>query len=145
MNAAIVDSFVATWNAKYFYWTIRPVTVIRERPRLGGHLNPFYDPTWLPNLVTPPFPAYPSGHSGESAAAARVLQYIFPDDPNQPPGDIAGELGPTGSIDEIAEEVAESRMIGGIHFRSDNEAALILGRRVAALAIDWARTDGSGL
>jgi hypothetical protein len=70
---------------------------------------------------------------------------MFPDDPNQPPGDIAGELGPTGSIDAIAEEVAESRMIGGIHFRSDNEAALILGRRIGALAIEWARTDGSGL
>jgi PAP2 superfamily len=145
MNAAIMDAFVATWDAKYHYWTIRPVTVIRERPTIGGRANPLYDPGWLPNLVTPPFPAYPSGHSGESAAAARVLQYLFPDDPDQPPGDIAGELGPTGSIDEIAEEVALSRMIGGIHLRADNEAALILGRRIAALAIARAQTDGSGL
>ncbi|HEV2755855.1 MAG TPA: phosphatase PAP2 family protein [Actinomycetota bacterium] len=141
MNAAIRDAFIATWHAKYHYWSIRPVTVIRERETIAGAPNPVYDPGWLPNLVTPPFPAYPSGHSAESAAAARVLQYLMPDSGEPDPG-IAAEPGPAGSIDELAEQVAYSRLLGGIHFRSDNEAALVLGRRIAALAIDRAAGGG---
>nr|MDQ3957792.1 vanadium-dependent haloperoxidase [Actinomycetota bacterium] len=137
MNAAIRDAFVATWHAKYHYWSIRPVTVIRERPQIEGTPNPLYDEGWLPNLVTPPFPAYPSGHSAESAAAARVLQYMMPDG-GAPSKAIAAEMGPAGSIDELAEEAAFSRLLGGIHFRSDNDAALVLGRKIAALAIERA-------
>ncbi|MDQ3982155.1 MAG: phosphatase PAP2 family protein [Actinomycetota bacterium] len=134
MNAAIRDAFIATWHAKYHYWSIRPVTAIR-RERIAGQPNPLYDPGWLPNLGTPPFPAYPSGHSAESAAAARVLQYLMPDS-GSPSKAIAAEMGPAGSIDELAEQVAYSRLVGGIHFRSDNDAALVLGRRIAALAIE---------
>ncbi|MDQ3914816.1 MAG: phosphatase PAP2 family protein [Actinomycetota bacterium] len=135
MNAAMRDAFVATWHAKYHYWSIRPVTVIRERATIGGEPNPVYDPGWLPNLVTPPFPAYPSGHSAESAAAARVLQYLMPDS-GEPSRAIVAEPGPAGSIDELAEQVAYSRLLGGIHLRSDNDAALVLGRKIAALAIE---------
>jgi hypothetical protein len=141
MNAAIVDAFIATWDAKYAHWSQRPVTGIRERPALcGGSL---YDPTWAPSIITPPFPAFPSGHSAESAAAARVLQYFFPDK-GQDPGAIADDLGTTGGFDEIADEVALSRLMGGIHFRSDNERALVLGRQIAGLAIQRARADGAG-
>jgi hypothetical protein len=136
MNAAIRDAFVATWHAKYHYWSIRPVTAIR-RARIGGAPNPYYDPGWLPNLGTPPFPAYPSGHSAESAAAARVLQYLMPDSGERSKA-IAAEMGAAGSIDELAEQAAYSRLLGGIHFRADNEAGLILGRRIAALAIERA-------
>lgn len=133
MNAAVHDAFVAAWQAKYHYWSIRPVTAIR-RERIAGEPNPYYDPGWLPNLSTPPFPAYVSGHATESAAAARVLQSLLPDS-GEPDRSIADEMGPAGSIDELAEEAAYSRLLGGIHFRSDNDAGLILGRRIAALAI----------
>lgn len=136
MNAAIRDAFVATWHAKYHYWSIRPVTAIR-RETIAGEPNPHYQPDWLPHLSTPPFPAYPSGHSTESAAAARVLQYLMPDSGERSKS-IATEMGPAGSIDELAEQAAYSRLLGGIHFRSDNEAGLVLGRRIAALAIERA-------
>lgn len=136
MNAAIRDAFIATWHAKYHYWSIRPVTVVR-RERIAGEPNPHYDPGWLPNLSTPPFPSYPSGHSTESAAAARVLQYLMPDSGDRSKS-IAEEMGPAGSIDELAEQAAYSRLLGGIHFRSDNDAGLVLGRRIAALAIERA-------
>ena len=133
MNAAIRDAFIATWHAKYHYWSIRPVTAIR-RQEIAGAPNPHHEEGWLPYLSTPPFPAYPSGHTTESAAAARVLQYLMPDR-GEPDPSIADETGPAGSIDQLAEQVAFSRLVGGIHFRSDNEAGLLLGRRIAALAI----------
>ncbi|MFN2586638.1 MAG: vanadium-dependent haloperoxidase [Actinomycetota bacterium] len=142
MNAAMRDAFVATWHAKYHYWSIRPVTAIRERETIAGAPNPVYDAGWLPILVTPPFPAYPSGHSAESAAAARVLQYLMPDS-GDPPAGSAADPGPAGSIDELAEQVAYSRLVGGIHFRSDNDAALVLGRKIAALAIEREGLGGS--
>jgi hypothetical protein len=142
MNAAIVDAFIAVWDAKYAYWTMRPVTAITDRPSICGGQSS--DSGWVPNIFTPPFPSFPSGHTGESAAAARVLQYFFPDK-GQNRNQIVDDLGPAGSFDEIAEEVALSRMLSGIHFRSDNEQALILGRRIAALAISRAQTDGSNI
>jgi membrane-associated phospholipid phosphatase len=132
MNAAIVDAFVAAWDAKYFYWTQRPVTGIRERPSLCD--GAVYDPDWLPNIITPPFPSFPSGHAAESAAAARVLQFFFPDKGQDPAG-LVGNHGSAGSFDAVADQVALSRMIGGIHFRADNEVSLVLGRRVADLAL----------
>lgn len=143
MNAAIVDAFIASWEAKYHYWSIRPVTVIRSREFIGTEPNPYYDPGWLPNIDTPPFPAYSSGHTGESAAAARVLQYFFPDEGQDPTG-LIGNYATTGTLDAIAEEVGFSRLVGGIHYRSDNEAALVLGRRVADLAMQWAQANGTG-
>ena len=35
----------------------------------------------------------------------------------------------------MAEEAAVSRLYGGIHFRSDNETGLKLGRRVGTVAV----------
>jgi PAP2 superfamily len=111
LNTAQADAFIACWDAKYAYWTLRPVTAIRRR----------IDPMWLSYTVTPPFPAYVSGHSTTSAAASTVLAALFPDR--------AGKLG------AMAEEAAVSRLYGGIHFRSDNDAGLELGRRVGAVAV----------
>jgi hypothetical protein len=111
LNTAQADAFIACWDAKYTYWTLRPVTAIQR----------LIDPDWLSYSVTPPFPAYVSGHSTTSAAASTVLGALFPDR--------AGELG------AMAEEAALSRLYGGIHFRSDNEAGLELGRRVGAVAV----------
>jgi membrane-associated phospholipid phosphatase len=79
------------------------------------------DPGWLPYIATPPFPSYVSGHSTTSGAAAEVLARFFPSQ--------ARRLG------GLAEEAAVSRLYGGIHFRSDNEAGLMLGRKVGRVAI----------
>jgi membrane-associated phospholipid phosphatase len=71
--------------------------------------------------VTPPFPSYPSGHSVTSAAASEVRARYFPQARQQ--------------LRTSAEEAAISLLYGGIHFRSDNEAGLAPGRKVAATAI----------
>lgn len=142
MNVAIRDAFIACWDAKFAYWNIRPVTVIRERPTILGLPNPLYDPEWIPNIVTPPFPAYPSGHATESAAAARVLQYFFPDSPGAPPLDPT-DLSTQGSIEAIADEVGRARLVGGIHFPIDNAVGIQMGRQIGGLAIAWAEGAGS--
>ena len=79
------------------------------------------DPNWSPYITTPPFPSYTSGHSSTSGAASEVLARYFPRDARELRG--------------WAREAAVSRLYGGIHFRSDNDAGLELGKKVAAAAI----------
>lgn len=111
LNTAQADAFIACWDAKFAYWSLRPVTAIRRA----------LDPDWLPYITTPPFPAYTSGHATTSAAAAEVLASFFP--------------GAAGRLRAAAREAADSRLYGGIHFSSDNAAGLELGARVAKRAL----------
>jgi hypothetical protein len=67
LGIAVADAFITIFHAKYVYNLERPVTYIQD------HI----DNTWLPYLVTPPNPAYSSGHSTQSSAAAEVLTDLF--------------------------------------------------------------------
>lgn len=69
-------------------------------------------------LVTPGFPGYVSGHATISAAAAQVLSYHFPNQQK--------------NYHLLAEEAANSRLWGGIHFDSDNKQGLLLGASVGS-------------
>jgi PAP2 superfamily len=111
LNTAQADAFIACWDAKFTYWSERPVTAIRRD----------LDLSWLSYITTPPFPSYVSGHSTTSGAASEVLAAAFP--------------SAAGRLRDWADEAAISRLYGGIHFRSDNEAGLLLGQRVAGPAI----------
>jgi hypothetical protein len=46
-------------------------------------------------------------------------------------------------INAAADEAAMSRMWAGIHFRSDDDAGLALGRKVAEIVIELAQHDGA--
>ena len=67
LNAAIADSYVAVFDAKYHYQFWRPTMAIRGADT-GGTEKTTADPNWLPLLATPPFPEYPSGHTGACGA-----------------------------------------------------------------------------
>ena len=109
-SVAIADGFISAWDEKYRSNLIRPETVINE------HI----DERWRPILQTPPFPEYPSAHSVISAAAAVSLRdlygapFAFSDTTEMAYG------LPTRSYDsfmQAAEEAADSRIYGGIHYR----------------------------
>ena len=114
VNVATYDGFIACWDAKYAYWGIRPSQ---------------YDSTFRPAiLMTPPFPGYPSGHAALSGVMADVYSYFFPEDKDL--------------FQKKAKEAAESRFQAGIHFRSDNDIALELGKKVAEKVIQKVKNDG---
>lgn len=125
LGIAVNDAFIGCWNTKYQYNRIRPIDYIRK----------FIDPNWnkppTDPVVTPPFPEYPSGHSTEIAAAGRVLgslygeDYVLVDRTQQRLGFAPRVFS---SFEAMAEEAAMSRLYGGIHFRSGNEAGLEQGR-----------------
>ncbi|MDR2675652.1 MAG: phosphatase PAP2 family protein, partial [Opitutaceae bacterium] len=61
--------------------------------------------------------SYPSGHSGLAAFRAEILSAALPEYKTQ--------------LAAAAREIAWSRVLGGIHFPSDTQAGLLLGRLVA--------------
>jgi PAP2 superfamily len=114
-DVGFYDGFVACWDAKYAYWGTRPDQ---------------YDTTFQPALMgTPPFPGYPSGHATISAVMAGLYSYFFPAD--------------SAYFQKRAKDAAESRFQGGIHFRTDNEAGLELGAKVAGAIVQKVSIDGA--
>ncbi|MBD0296209.1 MAG: phosphatase PAP2 family protein [Flavisolibacter sp.] len=112
--AGAYDGFIACWDAKYAYWGIRPNQ---------------YDTTYKSLVPTPPFPGYPSGHAALSGVLAELYSYFFPAE--------------RAYFQRKAKEAAESRFQAGIHFRTDNDVALELGRKVATAIIQKAKMDGA--
>ena len=114
LSTAMFDASVAIWDSKYTYDLVRPVTVIRKD----------LSPQWLPSLLTPPFPAYVSGHAGYSTAAAVVLAQLIPR---------RGE-----EFYDAAAEATDSRVRGGIHYFFDATGGATLGESVAASSLERA-------
>lgn len=85
VNIAMSDAAIAAWDSKYYFQFPRPVTAIRAHQKDENKL-------WYPlgaqvsnsengKNITPPFPAYPSGHATFGGALFGVLrQYVS--DPN---------------------------------------------------------------
>jgi membrane-associated phospholipid phosphatase len=103
LNISAFDAIIASHEAKYHYWLIRPSQADAMIVRAIG---------------LPSFPSYPSNHSALVASAAEVLGAMFP--------------GERAALDAMADEGALSRLYGGIHYRFDTEAGKELGRRVAS-------------
>ena len=106
MNAAMFDSFIACWEAKYFYWTLRPY---QANPAITRVLAP------------PNHPSYPSGHACASAAASSVLSHFFPMHSSE--------------LSVMLTESGMSRLYAGIHYRFDMTAGNEIGTGVAQLAL----------
>jgi hypothetical protein len=140
LSLALADSRVATWHAKYKYGLWRPVTSINS-PVDDGNAATTPDPEgdWLPLLETPNHPEYISGHSATGAAGATVLARWFGDDNSfaVTSETLVGAAFTRSftKFSDAAQENAESRIYGGIHYRFSNEAGLELGEDVAELVL----------
>ena len=87
--------------------------------------------------MTPPFPEYTSGHSTFSSAAAVVLAGFFGADiPFETASeDLPGVVRSFSSFSAAAQEAGMSRIYGGIHFPSANEAGLSSGTELGAYVV----------
>jgi hypothetical protein len=124
VNMSLADSFISIWSLKYEILLLRPETYIRE----------YISRSWQPYIQTPPFPEYPSGHSGTSAAAAEILTSLFGPVAFTDRTHIIYRHEPLQrsftSFEAAASEAAISRMYGGIHYRSAIENGMRQGRCV---------------
>lgn len=141
LNVALADAAVCCWDCKFKHNFWRPVTAIRAAPLTlpsppsggEGRVRGDGDPDWAPLIATPPFPAYVSGHSTFSAAAATVLADFFGGDEFEFETDSDGLKGLSRKFTRFsaaAEEAGRSRIYGGIHWEFDNQEGLALGKAV---------------
>ncbi|MEQ1750384.1 MAG: vanadium-dependent haloperoxidase [Prosthecobacter sp.] len=137
LNVTLADTCITIWDTKYHYNYWRPVTAIQRADEDGNDATTA-DKTWEPLLRTPPHPEYVSGHSGISGAAAVILEHHFGTK------DISFEASSDDvkdikrrftSFQTCAQEIAMSRIYGGIHYLAAGSEGLNLGRKVAEYAI----------
>jgi hypothetical protein len=114
LNMAMHDAAVGCWETKFFYFNPRPSQL---------------DPSIRTRTGLPNFPAYTSGHSTFSAAAANVLSYLFPDG--------------TQYFTDQAKEASLSRLYGAIHYRADIEAGMAHGTKIGTYTVTFAAADGA--
>jgi hypothetical protein len=137
MNVAIADAVICCWRAKYTYVFWRPVTAIPLADTDGNDAT-IVDAAWTPLLTTPNHPEYPSGHSSQSGAAAAVLAAFFGDN-NEfilTSETTPGVTRAFTSLSAAAQEAADARVFGGIHFRSACVDAQAMGRQVASYVLE---------
>ena len=134
LGTAEADAAIVVWDSKLAYPLWRPVSAIREADTDGNPATE-QDATWSSYMVTPPYPDYSSGHSGQDGASAEVLIRFFEtDDINV---SLATTLPPNApltrsftSFSGAAVDGAESRIWGGIHFRQACVDGLSQGKAV---------------
>src|SRR5450432_1902596 len=114
LDLTMMDAAIVCWDIKYHYFNPRPSQV---------------DPSIKTLTGVPNFPAYVSGHSVFSGAASTILGYILPANASK--------------YSSMAQEAANSRLMGGIHYRTDCEVGLSVGANVGGHAIQRAQNDGA--
>ena len=132
LNMAISDGAVAVFDTKYHYNFWRPETAIRF---IGDDGNSRTDPdsSYMPFILTPCFPSYPSAHGTLSGAAREVLERIFSDATESFTVSNAAVPGITlnyTKLRQITDDISDARVYGGIHYRFDQDEGAELGRKV---------------
>jgi hypothetical protein len=128
---AAADSIINTWDDKAFWNFWRPITAIRAGDADGNPATAG-DEAWTPQITTPPYPDHPSGFTAVTAgmlfgaAAALGTKQV---------GFTAERPGVTTKLDyrrfdDAVRDVVDARVWLGIHFRTADVHAMVLGRKV---------------
>lgn len=115
VSAAQYDALVATWYYKKSYNRAAPYTV-------DSNLQVLIPKSTLPS--------YPSEDAVLAGVTVELLKLLFPTE--------------IAYINGKAEEQKLYRIISGANIRSDIDAGIILGRKIAAKYISRASSDGTG-
>jgi PAP2 superfamily len=132
INMAISDSLVASFFNKYHYNFWRPETAIRAGDT-DGNAKTEADPDFMPFILTPCFPSYPSNHGSGGNAATAVMRRLYGEAGHSMT--LSNPAVPTivlqyTSFRQITDDISDARVYGGIHFRTDQVAGAVLGRDV---------------
>ena len=131
----LYDLYLVSFDSKYTYDTWRPYTAIHNgendnNPATQGQAD------WEPEMVTPPWPEYPSAHASVGAAGAEIVSQVLGTPkvtftmqsttalPSQPERTYH-------NLDDAANDCADSRIMNGYHFRFATEEGKRQGRALA--------------
>jgi hypothetical protein len=139
---AFDDAVLAMSESKAHYDFWRPITAIRNGTDDGNDATA-PDAGWTPLLGTPNFAEYPCGHCTVAAALGEVMESEV--GPRPATGvRVSSSAIPNSAVqvlpswDEWVQQVSDSRIYGGVHFRFSNDAGEQVGRRAARMVLDEA-------
>lgn len=128
------DSYVAMMDGKYHYNFWRPVTAVRQAAE-DGNAATTPDAKWEPLINTPWHPEYPCGHCLSAAAVGTVIALEFGD---QMPTIVLEQedtlLRRFETAQEYIDDVTESRLLAGVHYRFSLNAGRDSGVQLGTLA-----------
>jgi len=122
------DACISCFDAKYYYSFWRPITAIRNDANAP-------DPSWTPLISTPNHPSYPSAHACYTEATTESLRDFFATDHVTFTVDSTstGTTHTFRKFSDLSKELVDARVWGGVHFRTDDTAGALIGRKVAKL------------
>jgi hypothetical protein len=135
---ALNDAYIAVFDAKYHYDFWRPITAIRNGD-LGGNPATERDPAWQPLDATPMHPEYPCAHCVESGAAAAVIEALLGSE-EIPEVSLTSPTAPGVThrwtkLQALTDEVANSRIRAGFHYRFSTRVGTAMGRQVGTYIV----------
>jgi hypothetical protein len=136
VTAALNDTEIAVFDAKYHFNFWRPITAIRNGDR-DDNAATERDPGWLPLIVTPIQPEYPCAHCMIAATIATVIRIENGHDSLPPLSSMSNTLpGVTRHwtrTEEVVQEVSNARIWDGVHYRNSAEVGVRMGEQVGKL------------
>ena len=138
VHLAVADSYISSFDSKYFYNFWRPITAVRLADA-DGNPDTAGDPAWQTfDPVTPPLPDYPSAHATAGGAAAAVLRGVFASDDiafAQTSTTLPGVTRTFAKLSLATTENNLSRIYVGYHFRLAVDEGLKLGDQLGKLVV----------
>ncbi|GIF95966.1 hypothetical protein Cci01nite_10600 [Catellatospora citrea] len=127
------DALIACYAEKEHWSFWRPVTAVQLGDTDGNRAT-VGDPSWMPLLVTPPFPEYTSGHTCFTSASMATLAFFYRKDniSFSAYSPAANATRHFTSFSKALAEVVEARIWGGVHFRSADNQGVRIGLSVFA-------------
>ncbi len=141
LNMGGADAAINCWNDKYYFDFWRPWNAI-ARASEDGNADTAADATWAP-LISAPYPEWVSGHNCLDASEVSALRLFFGDTPGRfsitsfstqfptPPPSMVRTFD---TFSQPLAELIEARIWAGLHYRSSDVAAQVLGNNVARYA-----------
>ena len=146
VSAAVADSFISVFDAKYHYEFWRPITAIRNGDTDDNPATEL-DAAWQPIDNTPMHPEYPCAHCISSAAVAAVIEAVLGS------ADIPEVImtSPTApgvthrwtNVWAYADEVSLARIYAGFHYRFSTRVAQDMGRQIGQLVTQKLMRDAN--
>jgi hypothetical protein len=131
LNLGGADAAINCWNDKYYWDFWRPWQAIQRADEDGNRATK-PDPSWTA-LLTAPYPEHPSGHLCLDGAVLRVLQMFFGTDKigfDVTSSRFPGEMRHFDRFSEPLKEIIDARIWAGLHYRTADVQAQVLGRKV---------------
>ena len=136
VTAALNDTEISVFDAKYHYNFWRPITAIRNGDR-DDNTATERDAGWLPMIVTPIQPEYPCAHCMIASTIATMIRIEAGKDPlptmNSKSNTSPGVTRRWTRTEEIVEEVKNARIWDGVHYRNSGEVGVRMGEQVAGV------------